>query len=86
MTANEAREMAKKFHEEKVKRNHEEAQKVRKGMDTKIAEAANNGSNYTSLAVPGNHTIWTIVKKMLQDDGFEVSRCGNDEKIFYVKW
>ena len=85
MTANEARELVKKFHEREAKRNHEEAQKVKELMDTVIAEAANNGSNYTSLAVPGNHTIWTIVKKMLQDDGFEVSR-GNDDKIFFVKW
>ena len=85
MTANEARELVKKFHEREAKRNHEEAQKVKEGMDTMIADAANNGSNYTSLAVPGNHTIWTIVKKMLKDDGFEVSR-GNDDKIFFVKW
>ena len=85
MTAFEAREMAKKFHEEKVKRNHEEAKKVRKGMDTMIAEAASNGSNYTSLAVPDNHTIWIIVKESFQNDGFEVKH-GNDDKTFYVRW
>ena len=86
MTANEARELVKKFHEREAKRNHEEAQKVKEEMDAKIAEAANNGSNYTGLAVPNSHTIWTIVKKMLQDDGFEVSRRSNDDKVFFVKW
>lgn len=85
MTAKEARAMVKKFHEEEVRRNHEEAQKVRERMDEIIAEAASHGSNYTSLAVPGNHTIWVIVKESFQSDGFEVSR-KNDENIFFVKW
>ena len=85
MTAREAREMVKKYKEAEAQRNHDEAQKVREEMDAIIAEAASNGSNYTSLAVPVNHNVLDIIKKSFHDDGFEVSH-RNDDKIFFVKW